>query len=348
MILAVSRRGWLGWAAAAAAIWGCTPWLSSKRIVAAGGEAMGTTWSAKIVAPDRGWDRDRLAATVQGALDFVDVAMSTYKPYSEVSRFNLYPPRQWFSFSPQAFKVIEAGVEISALSGGAFDITVGPLVDAYGFGAAGRVTAPPDAAALAAALAAVGSDKLSLDRARHRVLKTHAGTRIDLSAIAKGFAVDYAVQALRSAGVTSMIVEVGGEVWAEGRKPDGTAWTVGLEAPSPEGPVVARALPLDGAGMATSGDYRNFYGDGDARITHIIDPRTGRSVQRPLAAVTVVASDTMTADAWATALMVLGLDAGLETAERLRLRARFVVADPEGGYTEHMSRSFLIWSGLVP
>jgi len=292
------------------------------------GKTMGTTWSVRAVGV-----RDEQAArqAVATALDAVDQAMSTWKPNSELSRLNQHAGPEPFTLSVATREVLQVSAEVSALSGGAFDVTVGPLVDAWSFGPKGAQPAPSDEQ-IADLLAWVGAGQLRLDDAG--VTKADPRVRVDLSAVAKGYGVDRAANALESLGVTRYLVEVGGELRVRGLNGDGEHWKVGVERPDPAGRAVQRVVPLTDAALATSGDYRNFYERDGKRLSHTIDPRSGRPIEHALASVTVVDSTCARADALATALNVLGPQAGLALARREKLSAWFLVRQPDGGLGE--------------
>ena len=267
--------------------------------------------------------------------------MSTYRADSEVSRFNRAVPGEWFAVSADTAAVVATALEVHQGSGGAFDITVGPLVDLWGFGAGSKATdRVPSDAEVAAAAARVGSDALRV-RADPPALFKSADREIDLSAIAKGFGVDRAALWLEGNGVANYMVEVGGEVRTRGRNPQGEKWRIGIEAPEllQQGHAIA-AVALSGESVATSGDYRNYFEAGGRHYSHTIDPATARPVEHALASVTVVAADCKTADALATAIDVLGPDKGLAFAERENLAVYLLV---RAGATARPSHRF---SGL--
>jgi len=297
------------------------------------GPTMGTTFTVKVVAEDVDEAaRRQLAAKVREVVDGVDDAMSTYKPESELSRFNRHDT-QPFEASPELVAVMTEAQRVARLSGGAFDITVGPLVDAWGFGpetTAGR----PSENRLAELMTATGWKKLGIDSEHGLLHKMHEDLRCDLSAIAKGYAVDRVASSLEGAGLQDYMVEIGGEVRTRGRNAARRVWRIGVERPDESGREVQVAVPLADAAMATSGDYRNFFERDDRRVSHTINPRTGRPVTHNLASVSVISQSCMTADALATALDVLGPEAGWALAEEVNLAALFIVRNADGGFTE--------------
>lgn len=309
------------------------------------GETMGTTWAARIVVPA---GAATLAAeagdSIMSRLDAVNSLMSTWDSTSEVSRLSRYAGTDPFPVSALTADVLVRARRVSEATAGAFDVTVGRLVDLWGFGPGRRSAVPPGPEAVAGALRHTGYRGLRLVEDGRAVRKEDPALRVDLSAIAKGYGVDRAAQALSGLGLASWAIEVGGEVRARGRKPDGTAWRIGIEAPDPTARRVLRSLPLEDLAAATSGDYRNFFDADGIRYAHIVDPRTGRPVPWRGFSVTVLHESAAIADAWATGLSVLGPDDGLAAAEREGLAALFVLPDPSGtGYRERASPA---WSEL--
>jgi thiamine biosynthesis lipoprotein len=228
---------------------------------------------------------------------------------------------------------------VSELSGGALDVTVGPLVSAWGFGANGRESrsTPPDLDRLRER---VGYSLVQINLIDRSVTKANPRTVLDLSAVAKGYAVDRVTDALLALGFADFLVEVGGEVKARGTRSAGALWRVGIELPDALPHQVHRAIELRDAAMATSGDYRSFYLLDGARISHIVDPRSGRPIDHDLASVSVIHEEAVYADAWATALLVLGPQPGLELAEREGLGAYFIVREDGASFRSFASTAF--------
>ncbi len=295
-----------------------------------GGMTMGTTYSVKIDAPLTAAERAAIADTIDGRLTEVDRLMSTYDSASELSRFNRHASTEPFVVSPPVLEVFAIARAVSERSGGAFDVTVAPLVDAWGFGPAGRPSAAPTEAQLSSLRTRMGYRLVRADRAAGTLVKENPNTVLDLSAVAKGYGVDRVADALLTLGIGSFLVEVGGELRAGGRKRDGTAWRVGIERPDTAMRSVYRALDLIDEAIATSGDYRNFYEYDGMQYAHIIDPRTGRPIPYTGASVTVIDPRAAVADAWATALSVLGPDEGYDLAERELVAALFVIPSDDG------------------
>jgi len=295
------------------------------------GETMGTTWTVKLVTePLTATRRIALDRVISEQLDRVDALMSHYREDSEVSAFNAAEPGQPLKVSPETLEVIVLAQEISELSGGAFDVTIGPLVDAWGFGPAPSRSAAPSEEQIAALLDRIGHHELLVNRAASTLGKRREGVTLDLSAVAKGYAVDRVALALEAEGIARYLVEVGGELRAHGRNGQGSSWRVAIEKPRLVDGGLARVLALEDAAIATSGEYRNFRIVEGQRASHTIDPRTGRPIAHHLAAVTVIASECARADALATALNVLGPEQGWQLAVQHDLSALFQVASPSG------------------
>ena len=294
------------------------------------GRAMGTAYSIKVVASADGSNPapERLRERIAMRLDDLEDRFSNYRPDSEVSRFNAYQGQAWFDVSPVFLDVVGQAMTVSERTGGAFDVTVGPLVELWGFGAGGEAGQIPPQEALDRLLAATGFGRVQLRETPPAVRRTQPGVQLDFSAIAKGYAVDAVCALLQETGVSSYVVEIGGEVRAQGRRADGRDWSVGIEQPDATG--AAEIVPLQDAAIATSGDYRIYFEHEGRRYSHVLDPRTGWPVSHAGAAVSVLSSTAAEADALATALLVLGPEAGPELAEREGIAARLVVRTAAG------------------
>lgn len=292
------------------------------------GPTMGTSFTVRISAELSAAEKAGLEAAVVEALEGVNQRMSNYLEDSELSRLNRSAAGETLRLSEETLEVLRLAREISRRSDGAFDITVGPLVNAWGFGPDGRPPTPPAQEELEAILEHVGFELLEL--VPGGVLKRHSGVVGDLSAIAKGYAVDRVAEALEGAGIARYMVEVGGEVRTAGEAPAGGPWRIGIEGPTPAGRSLYRVLPISGRALATSGDYRNFYEVDGKRFSHTIDPATGRPVEHSAASVSVVARECASADAWATALLVLGPESGFDLAVQENLAALFLVYEDDG------------------
>lgn len=283
---------------------------------------MGTRWSALLYAPSA-TDVPALDAALARAVERVDRQMSTWKPDSDLMRLNAASPGTWVSLPRELMRVLAKGLEIGRLSGGAFDISVGRLVNAWGFGAAGSV---PDKEAIRAALQErppLAHMVLELEEAGARARK-HARFDLDLSGIAKGFAVDEMSRTLKAFGIADALVGLDGELAATGTTPDGTPWRVAVETPDYELRSPLGVIELQDAAVATSGDYRHWVEIGGTRLSHTMDRARGGPVDNGIASASIVASNCMEADAWATALMVLGPTEGKALAEKYGFDALLV------------------------
>ncbi|MEX0703704.1 MAG: FAD:protein FMN transferase [Planctomycetales bacterium] len=288
---------------------------------------MGTTYSIKIDRLPAGVDARSLQAAIDARLEKIDEQMSTWRKDSELSRFNDHDGTDWFPVSAATAKVVAAALEISEQSNGAFDVTVMPLVDLWSFGPQARPEQIPSDDELAAARGHVGWRKLHVRDDPPALRKDDPQLSVDLSAIAKGYGVDVVAEYLDELNVAGCMVEIGGEIRTRGKKSDGSAWRIGIEAPLDDARRVYDAVELMDQSLATSGNYRHFFLDGGKRFSHTIDPRTGRPIEHRLASVSIVADDCMTADALATTLMVLGPDAGYDWAVKRELAALLLVGD---------------------
>jgi FAD:protein FMN transferase len=293
------------------------------------GPSMGTRWHATVVGPPAQHD---LQEVIQQALDGVDQRMSTYKSDSELSRFN-QAEAEFSDFSPATLEVLRYSLDLAQRSGGAFDPTVMPLIELWGFGPK-PAQEPPDAEALNQIMKMVGWQQVTLDAAG-KAVKAHSKTRLDFSAVAKGYAVDQAFAALQRAGCTNFMIEVGGEIRTAGSNRSVLPWRIGIDQPvlDPSGQQhqVQDVIAVQNYAVATSGDYRNYREQDGQRISHIIDPRTGRPVGHKLASVTILAPTCMQADALATTVSVLGAEAGLKFLAKITdVEAYFILRADQG------------------
>lgn len=291
------------------------------------GESMGTTWSVKVCARRRP-DAPVIGAAIAAALDAVDREMSTWRADSDLSRYNAASADTWIVLPDACYRVVTTALAVARETGGAYDPTVGRLVNLWGFGPDGQREAPPEADAIARARADCGWERVRCDDVRRAVWQP-GGIYLDLSAIAKGFAVDQVCETLQCLGIDDFLVEVGGELRARGRRADGRPWYVAIESPEKTTGMPLVGVLRDGA-IATSGDYLRYFESAGQRYSHTIDPRTAEPVTHALAAVTVLHAETMLADAYATAFSVLGADDGLAFAQRHGIAARFVSRAAQG------------------
>lgn len=303
------------------------------------GQTMGTQYSIKF----RHFHRDEIAATLQqkidSILDGINRSMSSYDPASELSRLNRQRSTDWIPVSAELLTVLDTALEIGRKSQGAFDITVGPLVNLWGFGPEFRSHQIPDEEAINRLRQQIGQNKLLLDHARGAVRKLDPEIYIDLSAIAKGYAVDRIAELFLSSGIDHFMIEIGGEIRAQGSNAQDSAWRIGIEKPQRHAQSVHKVLPIHDSALATSGDYRNFFELGGKYYSHLIDPTTGWPIEHRQVSVTVLAEQCMQADAWATALVVLGHERGLEIAEKMGLPVLFLV-NQNGSIQEYASSHF--------
>lgn len=281
------------------------------------GPTMGARWSAAFHGEPLGW-HDDLRSALQASVDEVDRQMSTYRRDSDLNRLNAAPVGAWTQLPAETVAVIEAALAIGEASDGAFDVGVGDLVAAWGFGADARSGAPAGKTPHGLAL-----KTLELDAAGRQARKW-APLRLDLSGIAKGYGVDRLGETMDRFGIASWLVGIDGEMRARGCKPDGSAWAVGHERPVIGRRDLMGVLELEDVAVATSGGYRHCHEVAGRMVSHTMDPRTGEPLDNGLAAVTVLAATCMAADAWATALLVRGLDEGVALARRLGMSALFV------------------------
>ncbi len=305
------------------------------------GPTMGTTWTVKVVTTGKPEPsavkgaRQEITAT----LEAVNASMSTYREDSELSGFNRGTATAPVQASPMLMAVVSEARAIAEVTGGAFDVTVGPLVNAWGFGPDKDGDVPTEAE-LSALMSRVGQDMIAIDSGAGTLSKARGDVYVDLSAIAKGYGVDQVAATLDRLGYGAYLVEVGGEVRARGLNKSGEPWRLGVEVPV-AGPQrrVHRVVPLLDQAMATSGDYRNVIEREGKRLSHTIDPRTGRPVEHTTASVTVVSDTCMQADALATALSVLGPEEGLTLAESKGWAVLMLIRDGEA-FAERRTTAF--------
>lgn len=308
--------------------WGL-PSLAARRpaLHVLSGRTMGTGWSLRLHVEDA----DALAWLEQGIqaqLDEVVAQMSHWEADSDLSRYNRAAAGATHVLPPAFAVVLSTALQLAQDSDGAYDPTLGPLTNLWGFGPDGAHGGAPDEARLADAAARVGWKRLRFDAATRTLLQP-GGAYLDLSSIAKGYGVDRVAEYLLQQGVGAFLVEVGGELRAHGRKPDGSDWQVAVELPHDED-AAAAVVALEGLSIATSGDYRRYFDDDGQRYSHTIDPRSARPVSHRLASVTVLHAQCMQADALATALTVMGPEAGMAYANRHGLAALFLIRDGDG------------------
>lgn len=300
------------------------------------GETMGTTYTIRLIGNDI--DAAEIRDQVETTLRKINAQMSTWEPDSEISRFNRLRSNDWFRVSDEFIQVLSAAQKINRLTDGAFDITIGDVVNLWGFGST-HGNAVPDPASIAARLRHTGPEKIDVVPARKMIRKNDPDTLLDLSGIAKGYAVDALAEIVIDAGVSRFLVEIGGEVRASGRRADGALWQVAVEKPDSSGRSVYRVIGLDNAAIATSGDYRDFFEVEGKRYSHIIDPATGTPPDHGTASVSVITDAAMTADALATGFMVMGKKKALALATESSI-ATLIIERRGNGFDVHRSDQF--------
>lgn len=293
------------------------------------GSTMGTYYRIAIESPRSEKPFEQISDEIEALLTEINRQMSTYDPQSEISRFNRSVSLQWFPVSRNTAHLVEKSLEISRNTAGAFDITIGPLVNLWGFGSEGARQSLPTIQEIKRARIQVGFALLETRSFPPAIKKAIGELYIDLSAIAKGFAVDQISEYLSSIGMENHLVDIGGELRSRGTRADGSPWRVAIEKPQVDGRSIHRIVSLSDAAIATSGDYRNFFEVDGVRYSHEIDPITAWPITHALASVTVLAEDCTMADAWSTALMILGPDEGYEMAIEEQLAALFIVTSGE-------------------
>ncbi len=306
------------------------------------GVAFSTIYEVKITAPSFAEDAaSTLQTRINQEVEFVDAAMSRFRDDSEISRFNDLKTTEPFGVSKETAVLLDKARQVSALTKGAFDITVGPLVRLWGFyySEKGRDSEPTHAE-IAEAKATVGYEALEIDLLGARIRKTTPDLHVDLSAVAKGYAVDRIAEVVEDCGYANFMVEIGGEVRAKGVNQTGRAWRIGIEKPIYERMEVFQVIALENKAVATSGDYRNYYELKNKRISHTIDPRTGRPVDHTLASVSVVHDECAMADALATGLTVLGPKGGYTLAKARGIPALFIERLPDGSFADRVTPEF--------
>lgn len=299
------------------------------------GTAQGTTYNINYVAGPY----SNYRSAIDSVFKAIDASLSTYVPGSLISRINNNDSTA--RVDDHFRKVFQKASEVSRTTGGLFDVTVGPLINAYGFGPTKKTTLNP--IQLDSVRKLIGYTKLSLDG--NSVVKAMPGMKIDLNAIAQGYTVDVLAELLESRGIHNYLIELGGEVRAKGKKLDGSPWTLGIEQPDEdqaEGASLNATIALPDRSLATSGNYKKFYVEDGKKYTHIIDPLTGLSARNNLLSATVMAPDCMTADAYATAFIVMGFEkakAFLAAHKDLQLDV-FFIYDDEGKTKTYRSQTF--------
>jgi thiamine biosynthesis lipoprotein len=306
------------------------------------GRTMGTNYHVKVVTGENRGIAG-LKEKIDARLVEINDSMSTYKKDSEISQFNnLKQADRKFEISTDFYRVMVTARTIFELSDGAWDGTVNPLVDLWGFGRAGRISSQPQKQKIKLLLPAVGFNKIQI-RPNRSLVKENEFVTLDLSSIAKGYGVDQVAQIVRAAGMNDYLIEIGGEISASGNRGDGKLWRIGINRPRKDAAFdeVYRVVDLDNQAFATSGDYRNFFEINGIRYSHVIDPRTGYPVSNGVVSVSIVAGNCTFADGLATAVMVMGHVKGIELINRLDgVEGLIVVERPDGSLVDYLSIGF--------
>ena len=285
---------------------------------------MGSGYRVQIVDLPAPITADALRGELEAELLALDAILSTYRADSELTRFNESASTEWVAASPALVRVVEEARRVSELTDGAFDVTVGPVVNLWGFGPQPGTDEIPDDGAIDAARARVGYRMLESRADPPALRKQRPDIYVDLSAIAVGYAVDRLAAILDDHALPDYVVEIGGELKARGSNERGEPWAIAVERPLADARRVERLLRVRDAGVATSGDYRSYFEVGGHHYSHIIDPNTGRPVTHDLASATIITASAMRADALATSLMVLGPEAGYALAAREGIAALLI------------------------
>ncbi|WP_372242095.1 FAD:protein FMN transferase [Pseudomonas sp. Fl4BN1] len=294
------------------------------------GPTMGSTYSVQYVRHANGPAASLVKTEVEGILAEVDRQMSTYRSDSDIERFNDLPANSCQPMPEPVLQLVRVGEQLSRDSDGAFDLTVEPLLNLWGFGPQGREEKVPSAAALAEVRARVGYEQLHIKGAE---LCKDAAVEVDFNSIAAGYAVDRIAARLVELRIDSFLVEATGELKAVGHKVDGSPWRIALEEPRDDQQVAQRVIALDGYGVSTSGDYRNYFEQDGQRYSHTFDARAGKPITHQLASVTVIHPSTLMADGLSTLLLILGPEAGWDYAEKHAIAAFFVMRADTGFVT---------------
>ena len=302
---------------------------SPSQVIRITGFSMGTSYNIVAVDHTNLLDEQHVKTAVSGALTAVNTGMSNWDATSEISRLNASPAGSALSVSAELADVLNTASLVNRASEGRFDMTVGPLIELWGFGAPGAPGAKrkPNEAEVIEARAKTGlNDSLVLQHGT--VEKTNSDAQVYLAGIGKGYGADHVGRAIEALGITDYLVEIGGDLYTAGRNPEGLPWQIGIEAPNVADRRVLEVVGVSGLGLASSGDYRNYFEEDGQRYSHLVDPATGRPVTHKTASATVLAENAMLADAWSTAMLILGRERGLEVAKAHGVAVKFIERDP--------------------
>ena len=315
----ITRRSFLLMTLALAA---CKP---DAKVLRISGVTMGTTYNVIAIDKNRRVDDAEAQAKIDAALETVNRQMSNWDNTSEISRFNAQTSVDSIPLSPELMGLMHAARQVHIHSKGRFDTTMGPLIELWGFGKDGGKHVPSDAQ-IAEALTRSGHDD-TLIVGETTLQKKQPDTQVYLAAIAKGYGADQVGRALEKLDISDYMVEIGGDLYASGQNPNGQPWQIGIEKPAALSGGLIDVVGISNMGMASSGDYRNYFEKDGVRFSHIIDPVTGRPITHKTASTTVLAENGMLADAWATAMLTLGREQGLMIAEAHNLAVLFIERD---------------------
>jgi thiamine biosynthesis lipoprotein len=299
------------------------------------GRTMGTSYNVKFITDNV--NTQSLKTRIDDRLIIINQLMSTYDPESELSRFNQHQSITPFALSPETLYVLQEAKRLGELTGYYLDVTLGPIVRLWGFGADAMPVTIPDEAQITEAKSISGLDKLTL--VSHQAVKAIPELYVDLSPIAKGYAVDQIAELLMQSGISDFLVEIGGEMRISGNKYEGEPWRVAVEKPVSQQRAVQKVISIGDNAIATSGDYRNYYERDGKRYSHLIDPDTGKPIQHTLVSATVVHPSSMTADGLATALVVMGLEKAIQLAEQQDIPVLLISKDDDE-FKEYLSPAF--------
>ncbi|AFJ46414.1 FAD:protein FMN transferase ApbE [Shimwellia blattae] len=304
------------------------------------GKTMGTYWRASLAGVDSA-RAETLRHKIQSQLDGDDQLMSTWKPDSALSRFNQSRSTAPWPVDEALSDIVTEALRVGAKTYGAMDITVGPLVNLWGFGPDKQPVKTPDASQIARAKAQTGLKHLTvINKAGQQWLqKDIPGLYVDLSTVGEGYAADHLARLMEREGVSRYLVSVGGAVVTRGTNGEGNPWRVAIQKPTDQENAVQAVVDLNGHGISTSGSYRNYYELDGKRISHVIDPVSGAPIQHKLVSVTVIAPSALEADAWDTGLMVLGTEKAQQVAREQQL-AVYMITRQEQGFAVWMSPQF--------
>ena len=300
---------------------------TSYEILVLNGLTMGTTYSVKINADNTFIEKNQISDDIDEILSEINQSMSTYIKESELSNINFSTISDWQSISDDLFEVIDHAINVSLKTNGAFDITIAPLVNLWGFGPDKLQNKIPTDEIIELTKKNTGYKKISIDKSLKKISKLDPNLHIDLSGIAKGFAVDKIARYLDKRGFKNYLIEIGGELIGKGLNKDNEIWQIGIENPNNNSDTIKRIIRLKDMAMATSGNYMNYFEKDGVRYSHTINPVTGKPIKHKLASVTVLDNSAMNADALATAFMVLGPEKALSLANNLKIAVYLIIKD---------------------